>query len=344
MSYLDKLIPDRSRPGLTTTASSVVQQVTCGNYATAKHSENKRKKRGGKQVKRQREVWKGRCSLIRLGTLNIGIITERGRKLADLMEQRNVDILCLQETKWKGSKARNIGGECKLFYNGADGRRNGIGIVVREELIESVLEVKRVSDRLMAMKLEVKGSILNIVSAYAPQANNRMEEKNDFWEDLDGLIGSVTKAERIILGAYFNRHVGEGNIENEKIMMRCGAGTRNKEGSMVVDFVKRMDLAIVNTYFKKKHKHRMTYKSGGKNTQVDYVMCRRRNLKEMCNCKVIMNKCVAKQHRMMICKMALMVKKKKAEKIKLKIRCWKMKETSCQKAFRQEVTRSGRQG
>ena len=52
-------------------------------------------------------------------------MTGRGRELADLMEQRNVDILCLQETKWKGSTARNIGGGCKLFYNGADGRKKG---------------------------------------------------------------------------------------------------------------------------------------------------------------------------------------------------------------------------
>ena len=54
-----------------------------------------------------------------------------------------------------------------------------------------------------------------------------------------------------------------------------------------------MDLAIVNTYFKK-DEHSVTYKSGGKSTQVDYVMCRRRNLKEMCDCKVILNECVAK--------------------------------------------------
>ena len=184
-------IPDRSRPGLPTTASGVAQQGTCGNYATAKHCENKSKKRGGKRVKKQREAWKGRCSLIRVGTLNIGTMTGRGKELADMMERRNVDILCLQETRWKGSKARNIGGGCKIFYNGADGRKNGIGIVLREELAESVLEVKRVSDRLMAMKLEVNGSILNIVSAYAPQVNNSMEEKNDFWEDLDGLIEST---------------------------------------------------------------------------------------------------------------------------------------------------------
>ena len=186
-------------------------------------------------------------------------------------------------------------------------------------LAESVLEVKRVSDRLMAMKLEVKGSILNIVSAYAPQVNNSMEEKNNFWVDLNGLIESVSKQERIVFGSDLNGHVGEGNIGDEKMMGRYGAGTRNKEGSMVVDFGKRMDLAIVNTYFKKKDEHRMMYKSGGKSTQADYVMCRR-SLKEMCNCKVIVNECVAKQHHMVVCKMALMVKKKKAEKVKPKIR------------------------
>ena len=237
------------------------------------------------------------------------------RELADMMELRNVDILYLKETKWKGSKARNIGGGCKLFYNGADGRKNGIGIVVREELAENVLEVKRVSERLMTMKLKVKGSILNIVSVYAPQVNNSMEEKNNFWEDLDGLIQSVSKEERIVLGADLNGYVGEGNRGDEEIMGRYGAGTRNKEGSMVVDFGKKMDLAIVNTYFKKKDKHRVTCKSGGKSTQVNYVMCRWRNLKKMCDCKVIVNECIAKQHRMVVCKMALMVKKKKAEKV-----------------------------
>ena len=126
-----------------------------------------------------------------MGTLSIGTMTGRERELVDLMEQTNVDILCLQKTKWKGSKARNIGGGCKLFYNRVDGRKNGI--VVREELAESVLVVKRVSNKLMAMKLQVKGSILNIIGAYAPQVNNSMKKKNDFWEDLDGLIGSVTK-------------------------------------------------------------------------------------------------------------------------------------------------------
>ena len=79
-------ISDPSRPGLPTTASGVAEQGTCENYATAKQSENKRKKRGGRRVKKQPEAWKGRRSLIRVGTLNIGTMTGKGRELADMME------------------------------------------------------------------------------------------------------------------------------------------------------------------------------------------------------------------------------------------------------------------
>ena len=42
-----------------------------------------------------------------------------------------------------------------------------------------------------------------------------MEEKNDFWENLDGLIESISTEERIVLGEDFNGHVGEGNIGDE---------------------------------------------------------------------------------------------------------------------------------
>ena len=57
---------------------------------------------------------------------------------------------------------------------------------------------------------------------------------------------------------------GQRKHRDEEIMGRYGAGTRNKEGSMAADFAKRMDLAIVNSYFKKKHEQKVPYKSGEK--------------------------------------------------------------------------------
>ena len=66
MRIVDKSRWNRSRPELPTTASGVAQQGTLENYATAKHSENKSRKREGRRVKSQREVWKEK---LRVGTL-----------------------------------------------------------------------------------------------------------------------------------------------------------------------------------------------------------------------------------------------------------------------------------
>ena len=76
MRYVDKSIPDRSRPGLPMIALGVVRQGTCRNYATSGLSENKSRKRGRMRVRMQREIWKGRRILIRVGTLKIGTTTE----------------------------------------------------------------------------------------------------------------------------------------------------------------------------------------------------------------------------------------------------------------------------
>ena len=66
-----------------------------------------------------------------MGTLNVGSMTRRGRELADMMERRKVGVLRVQETRWKGNKATELGGDCKLFYSRADERgRKGVGIVL----------------------------------------------------------------------------------------------------------------------------------------------------------------------------------------------------------------------
>lgn len=52
-----------------------------------------------------------------------------------MMERRKVAIWCTLESKWKGSKARHIGGGIKLFYHNIDGRRNGVGVVVKEDYV-----------------------------------------------------------------------------------------------------------------------------------------------------------------------------------------------------------------
>ncbi|KAI5096408.1 hypothetical protein C0J45_13302 [Silurus meridionalis] len=148
-----------------------------------------------------------------------------------------------RETKSKGLLIRPHWREhwrwFKLFYCGVDGKRNGVGVILKNEYSKSVVELKRVSDRVMNVKLEFEGMMINVISAYAPQVGCEMEEKERFWSELDDVVDGVPRKERLVIGADFNRHVGEGNIGDEEVMGRYGLKERNVEGQMVVDFDKR---------------------------------------------------------------------------------------------------------
>ena len=44
----------------------------------------------------------------------------------------------------------------------------------------------------------------------------------------------------------------------------------------------------------------VTYNSGGRESQIDFLMCRRCHLKEVINCKVINGEAVAAQHGVLV--------------------------------------------
>ena len=67
---------------------------------------------------------------MRVGTSNIGTLTGKGREMAYLMERRRMDILCLQETRWKGNKAKELAGGHKLLYSGNNAGRNGVAVIL----------------------------------------------------------------------------------------------------------------------------------------------------------------------------------------------------------------------
>ena len=48
------------------------------------------------------------------------------------MRKKSLQVVCVQETKWKESKAREIGAGYILYYHGEDSKRSGIGIVLCE--------------------------------------------------------------------------------------------------------------------------------------------------------------------------------------------------------------------
>ena len=104
---------------------------------------------------------------------------------------------------------------------------------------------------------------------------------------------------------------------------------------MVIDFAERVEMAVVNTFFQKKE-HGVTYRSGGRSTQVVYI-CGGWNLKEISDCKVVVGESAARQYRMVVHKMTLVVRKMRGTKKEQRTRWWELKKEECHVAFREEL-------
>ena len=62
---------------------------------------------------------------------------------------------------------------------------HGVGMLVPVRWIEKVLDVNRVSERLMVVRVILVDSVLNLISVYAPQTGRPMVEK----EELLAMLG-----------------------------------------------------------------------------------------------------------------------------------------------------------
>ncbi|HXJ94686.1 MAG TPA: hypothetical protein VMT20_17720, partial [Terriglobia bacterium] len=120
---------------------------------------------------------------LRIGTVNVNTMTGRSGEVAEMAARRNLDICCVQETRWRGGSARSIGwdeGWYKFFWIGCDKGLAGVGVLVAGKWVDNVVKVRRISERVMLLRLAIGKMVLNVVSVYAPQRGRPTEEKEEF--------------------------------------------------------------------------------------------------------------------------------------------------------------------
>ncbi|XP_070047047.1 uncharacterized protein [Nicotiana tomentosiformis] len=221
-----------------------------------------------------------------------------------------VNIACVEETRWVGSRAKDAD-KYKLWYSGVQKGKNGVGILVDRELRESVVEVRRVNDRLMIIKLVVGECTLNVVSAYAPHAVLDEEVKRCFWEGLDQIVRQVPPAEKLFIGGDFNGHIGSTAGGYGKVHGGFGFGERNGGGTSLLDFAKAFGLVIANSSFLKREEHLVTFQNAAAKTQIDYLLLKRYDRGLCKDCKVIPGKILATQQRLLVMDVGIMLKRRK---------------------------------
>jgi hypothetical protein len=208
-------------------------------------------------------------SRVRVATWNIGSLTGKLREVVDIMIRRCVNIICVEETKWKGQKAKELEDTgFKLWYIGNTSTKNGVSIVLDKSLKDGVVDIKRKGDMIILVKLLVGDLIFNVISAYAPQIGLNESVKMQLWEELDALVSSVPISEKLFIGGDLNGHVGSTRVDFDGVHGGFGYGSRNQEGEGILNVVLAYDLIVANTLFRKRVSHLVTFSSGQHYSQI----------------------------------------------------------------------------
>ena len=254
--------------------------------------------------------FKSECHGIRFGTLNVGSLCGRKRK---------VDVCCIQEVRWKGQGARFVGTwgrRYKLWWSGNDAGFRGVGILVKKEISGNVVEVRRKSDRVMAIVQTLGREVMRVICANGPQSGRPDAEKVRFYDEMG------SSSEIIVSLGDFNGHVGKYAEVFEGVHGGNGVGKRNAEGRRLLEFCDGRELCVANTWFKKREKRKITYSAGGGcGTEIDFVLVGEKYRKYIRDVKVIPWKL---QHRMVVVDLDKKVLKKIVRKERIiRRKIWK---------------------
>jgi hypothetical protein len=296
---------------------------------------------GGTTNTRVRAGCRERIVKLRVGTVNVGTLKGRGDEVVEMAGRRRLDFCCLQETRWRGASSVKRGKEgmrYRIYYQGCEEGVAGVGIMVHEKWFANVLETRRISERILVLRVRIGSRVLCVVSVYAPQAGRPEEEKVEFYCTLRNVLRGIRSDEKLLLCGDFNGHVGVDADGFDGVHGGNGFGRRNSEGEVLLEFADSMGMVIANTWFRKSDLQKITYESGGCRTVVDYVLVRKCERASVKDVKVIRSEACVPQHKLMVCVIELQGRVGSGKKQYVsRCKIWRLREESSQRTFTEKL-------
>ncbi|EYB91608.1 hypothetical protein Y032_0204g1894 [Ancylostoma ceylanicum] len=185
-----------------------------------------------------------------------------------------------------------------------------------------------------------ENAMLAVVSVYAPQCGCTEADKEAFYEELDDVIRSAPEGDFMTVAGDFNGHVGQDRQGFERVHGGISFGRRNQEGEGIIELAEVHDLAIASTFFIKRESQKITYCSGGRQSEIDHILVRRQFLKTVKDVKTIPGEEIAGQHRPVVADVCIALPKQTKAVREPRIRWWKLTGET-QKTFREKIAAVG---
>lgn len=219
-----------------------------------------------------------------------GTCTQEPRKTAIVdgeLHRLNIAISALQETRlpdegvlreahytffWKGRSFESV-------------REYGVGFAVRNDLLAAIVSHTGYSERIMSLRLKSERGYVTFISAYAPTLPASAEVKDQFYDQLAEALDRVNSSDRLYILGDFNARVGQDYTAWPDCLGNHGTGNINENGQRLLEFCSSRQLCVTNTFFKGRLTHKVSWKHprSGHWHQLDLVISRRKDLREILN-------------------------------------------------------------
>jgi exonuclease III len=264
-----KRIPDRSRPGLTTTAPLTdVNQGGSDKSATGDTTKPK-------ELKLPTEG-------ITVGTWNVRTLYATGKmeELCHEMIRYKWNVLGISEVRWLNFGEITTDEGHKLWYSGEQEKHElGVAIMVHKDTANSVISWQPVSSRIITVRLSCMPQNLSIVQVYAPTSNSSEEKCDDFYSELEEVISNIPKKDILIIQGDWNAKIGpDAYADWAGTVGKFPWGETNERGLRLLEFARLHNLTIANTLFPHKASRRTTWHSpnGQFSNQIDFILTSKR--------------------------------------------------------------------
>jgi hypothetical protein len=232
------------------------------------------------------------------------------------LERLNIDIAALSETRFSDEdQLTEVNSGFTIFWVGKPKgvrRDGGVGFAIRTSLISKLECPYSISDRIMKLRVPLScGRHMSVFSVYAPTLQASEDTIMSFYGALREAITSIPKEEKLLILGDFNARVGRQN-EIWNALGKYGIGNINNNGLNLLQLCSEFNLAISNTFFRQKEKHKVTWihprsKHGH---MIDFIITRRGDLRDVCNVRVLRSAECDTDHKMVRGKFKLQIRKK----------------------------------
>ncbi|XP_048481070.1 uncharacterized protein LOC125489368, partial [Plutella xylostella] len=220
---------------------------------------------------------------LQLATYNAWTLREDEKMVELEVELSKIkwDILGLSEVHREGEDTMTLESGHMLYHREGDQlSQGGVGFLVNKTLVNNVVEISSVSNRVayLVLKLTERYS-LKVVQVYAPTSAYSDTEFEAVYEDISRAIKCTAKTQYTVVMGDFNAKVGVQECDESRVGPH-GFGSRNQRGQMLVDFLEREGPYLMNSFFEKQPQRKWTWASpdGRTKNEIDFIMTDKRHI------------------------------------------------------------------